>query len=105
MDRNLALAKRGQLLLIVVYQNDLVAQVGETGPCHQAHVSRTYDGNANRHVSLREWLIGIGREGLGDVNGVYPTVGILKYALNSCTAKHLDFRAPFPSRDFCAHAA
>src|SRR5690242_21669271 len=99
MDRNLAVAKRSQLLLIVVYKNDLVPQVGETGPGHQPHISRTYDSNANRHVSLGNWFIGIGRGGLGDVNGFYPTVGILRYDPNWCTAKHLDFRAPFPSRD------
>ena len=57
MDRNLALAKRGQLLLIIVYQNDFVSQVSETGPCHQAHVSRTYDSNADRHVYLREMVV------------------------------------------------
>src|SRR5438270_9378987 len=38
-------------------------------------------------------------------NGFYPTVGILRYDPNWCTAKPLDFRAPFPSRDFGAHAA
>ena len=48
MDGNLAILQRGQFLLIVVHENDIVSEVGKTSARHQSYVSRTY--NRDPHV-------------------------------------------------------
>ena len=39
--------KRSQFGLVVVHQDHLVAQVGETRPRHQSHITRTHHCNVH----------------------------------------------------------
>src|SRR5690348_14808649 len=50
MNRDLPSRKRGQFLLVIVHQNDLMAHVGETCAGYQTNISRPYDCNLH-HVS------------------------------------------------------
>jgi hypothetical protein len=49
---NLAVAQGGQLLLVVIHENDFVSKVSETGACDQSDVSGAYHGNAHRLFPL-----------------------------------------------------
>jgi hypothetical protein len=96
VDGNLTTAERGQLFLIVVDKDNLVPQIGETGSCDQADVSRTYNRNANRHLSLKEWFYFRPRGALGDVNGANLSFGILRYAANLCIGKVVSILSAVP---------
>ena len=47
VDGNVAGLERGQLGLVVVHQDYLMAEVGETRARHQSHVARTHHRNAH----------------------------------------------------------
>ena len=66
MDRHSALLKRADPFGVMVDQRHVIAELGETGPRHQAHVARTDDGNLHDAISLD----GAGPCGLaGDIAG------------------------------------
>jgi hypothetical protein len=47
VDRHFAAIQRSEFILIVIDDNDVVAEVGKAGPCDQSNVSRT--DNCNLH--------------------------------------------------------
>ncbi len=53
MDGDIAGLERGQFGLVVIHQDNLMAEVGETRARHQSHVARTHHRNAHPNV-LRE---------------------------------------------------
>ena len=53
VDGNLAVLERGQFALIIVDENDVVAEVGEAGACNQPHVSGTNDSDAHVQTPWR----------------------------------------------------
>ena len=48
MDRNPAASQRRQLLLVIIDQNDVVAEISKTRSCNQADVSRSHDCDVHR---------------------------------------------------------
>ena len=76
VDRDFAPLERGELVGIVVHQDNFVAEIGEADPCDQAHVSRTDDSNAHipsktpltvsvfhrskRHLAGGDWVLSTG---------------------------------------------
>ena len=45
MNGNFAVPQRSQFLLVVVDQDDVVTEIGETSACDQSYISRTDDSN------------------------------------------------------------
>src|SRR5215469_13910932 len=52
MNRDFAVTQRHQFALVVIDQNDVVAEVGKASAGHQSDISRTHHGNAHRITFL-----------------------------------------------------